>query len=49
MPTSIPSTRPSRSPTPVAINDFNKDGKLDILVADFFSDDVSVLINNREL
>jgi len=48
MPTSIPSTRPSRSPTPVAIGDFTKDRKLDILAANFFSDDVSVLINNAQ-
>src|SRR5439155_14946081 len=33
------------SPTAVAIADYNKDGKLDIVAANFFSDDVSLLFN----
>src|SRR4029079_17293813 len=33
------------SPTAVAIADYNDDSKLDIVAANFFSDDVSLLIN----
>lgn len=33
------------SPTSVAVADFNRDGKLDIVAANFFSSDVSLLIN----
>jgi hypothetical protein len=33
------------SPSAVAIADYNRDGKLDIIAANFFSDDVSVLLN----
>jgi hypothetical protein len=30
----------------VAVGDFNGDGALDLVLANMFSDDVSVLINN---
>jgi FG-GAP-like repeat len=35
-----------RAPVSVAVGDFNVDGLLDLAVANFRSEDISVLINN---